>query len=61
MYEDKVTLVKTGDCVHQRPSSVHDLFDYSSDMEFLEIISPADYKTIEMSGPCPVPLSTPWT
>jgi hypothetical protein len=29
MYNDKLTLVKTGDCVHQRPGIVHDLFDYS--------------------------------
>jgi mannose-6-phosphate isomerase-like protein (cupin superfamily) len=28
MYNDKLTLVKTGDCVHQRPGIVHDLFDY---------------------------------
>jgi mannose-6-phosphate isomerase-like protein (cupin superfamily) len=61
MYDDKVTLVKAGDCVHQRPGIVHDLFDYSPDMEFLEIISPADYKTIEVPGPCPVPPPTPWT
>ena len=61
MYDDKLTLVKTGDCVHQRPGIVHDLFDYSPDMEFLEIIGPADYKTIEMPGPCPAPPPTTWT
>ena len=61
MYNDKLTLVKTGDCVHQRPGIVHDLFDYSPDMEFLEIIGPADYKTIEAPGPCPAPPPTPWT
>jgi quercetin dioxygenase-like cupin family protein len=60
MYEDKVTLVKAGDCVHQRPGIVHFLFDYSPDMEYLEIASPADFKTIEMPGPCPVPEPTPW-
>ena len=60
MYEDKVTLVKTGDCVHQRPGIVHFLFDYSPDMEYLEIASPADLKTVEMPGPCPVPPPTPW-
>ena len=61
MYNDKLTLVKTGDCVHQRPGIVHDLFDYSPDMEFLEIISPADYQTIEVTGPCAAPAPTPWT
>jgi quercetin dioxygenase-like cupin family protein len=61
MYEEKVTLVRAGDCVHQRPGIVHDLFDYSPDMEFLEIISPADYQTIEVTGPCAAPAPTPWT
>ncbi len=61
MYEDKVTLVKTGDCVHQRPGIVHYLFDYSKDMEYLEIASPADFTTIEMPGPCAIPPVTPWT
>jgi quercetin dioxygenase-like cupin family protein len=48
MYEDKVTLVKAGDCVHQRPGIVHFLFDYSPDMDYLEIASP-------------VPPPTPWS
>jgi len=29
-------------------------------MEYLEIASPADFKTIEMPGPCPIPPVTPW-
>ena len=60
MYEDKVTLVSAGDCVHQQPGITHFLFDYSPDMEYLEIVSPADFKTIEMPGPCAVPKPTPW-
>lgn len=60
MYEDKETLVKAGDCVHQRPGIVHYLFDYSPDMEYLEIVSPADFATIDMPGPCAVPPPTPW-
>ena len=60
MYEDKETLVEAGDCVHQRPGIVHYLFDYSSDMEYLEITSPADFATVEMPGPCAVPAVTPW-
>ena len=35
MYEDKITLVEAGDCVHQRPGIAHYLFDYSPDMEYL--------------------------
>jgi quercetin dioxygenase-like cupin family protein len=61
MYEDKPTLVKAGDCVHQRPGIVHYLFDYSPDMEYLEIVSPADFKTVEMPAPTDkVPPVTPW-
>ncbi len=60
MYEDKNTLVSAGDCVHQRPGIVHYLFDYSPDMEYLEIVGPADFKTVEVSGPCVVPEPTPW-
>lgn len=60
MYENKVTLVSAGDCVHQRPGIVHYLFDYSPDMEYLEIVGPADFATVEMPGPCAVPAPTPW-
>jgi quercetin dioxygenase-like cupin family protein len=60
MYEDKETLVAAGDCVHQRPGITHFLFDYSPDMEYLEIAAPADFKTVEVEGPCPVPPVTPW-
>jgi quercetin dioxygenase-like cupin family protein len=60
MYEDKETLVAAGDCVHQRPGIVHYLFDYSPDMEYLEIVGPADFKTIDVEGPCAVPAVTPW-
>jgi mannose-6-phosphate isomerase-like protein (cupin superfamily) len=60
MYEDKPTLVKAGDVVHQRPGIVHYLFDYSPDMEYLEIVSPADFSTVPMPGPCEVPPVTPW-
>jgi quercetin dioxygenase-like cupin family protein len=60
MYEDKETLVEAGDVVHQRPGITHYLFDYSPDMEYLEIAGPADFSTIPMPGPCPVPEPTPW-
>ncbi len=48
MYEDKGTLVEAGDVVHQRPGIRHFLFDYSPDMEYLEIVSPADFKSIDV-------------
>jgi quercetin dioxygenase-like cupin family protein len=60
MYEDKETLVAAGDCVHQRPGITHYLFDYSPDMEYLEVVGPADFTTVEVEGPCPVPPVTPW-
>jgi len=60
MYEDKVTLVSAGDCVHQRPGITHYLFDYSPDMEYLEIVGPADFGTVEVEGPCAIPPATPW-
>ena len=62
MYEDNVTLVEAGDCVHQRPGICHYLFDYSPDMEYLEIAGPADFGTVDADAPCEtVPPVTPWT
>jgi quercetin dioxygenase-like cupin family protein len=55
MYEDQETLVEAGDVVHQRPGIVHYLFDYSPDMEYLEVVGPADFTTIDAEGPCAVP------
>jgi len=61
MYEDKETLVKAGDCIHQRPGIVHYLFDYSPDMEYLEVVGPADFGSIDVEkGPCAIPAPTPW-
>ena len=60
MYEDKETLVAAGDCVHQRPGITHYLFDYSEDMEYMEIVSPADFKTIPVDAVCEVPAVTRW-
>jgi len=60
MYEDKIHLVEAGDCVHQRPGIVHYLYDYSPDMEYLEIITPVDYGTEPAEGPCDIPAPTPW-
>ena len=56
MYGDKDTLVEAGDCVHQRPGIVHFLYDYSPDMEYLEVVGPADFDTVDMPAPagCPI-------
>ena len=60
MYEDKETLVEAGDVVHQRPGIRHYLFDYSPDMEYLEIVSPADFKSVDCEPAAEVPAPTPW-
>ena len=60
MYEDKEHLVAAGDCVHQRPGITHYLFDYSPDMEYLEVVAPADFATVEAAAPAPVPAPAPW-
>ena len=60
MYEDKETLVEAGDVVHQRPGIAHYLFDYSADMEYLEIVSPADFKSVDLEPVCELPAPTPW-
>ena len=60
MYEDKELVIEAGDCVHQRPGITHYLFDYSPDMEYLEVVGPADFGTVEVEGPCAVPAPAPW-
>ena len=60
MYGTRETLVAAGDCVNQMPGIVHHLFDYSPDMEYLEIVGPADFSTVDVKGPCEVPEPMPW-
>jgi quercetin dioxygenase-like cupin family protein len=60
MYEDKETLVAAGDCVHQRPGIAHFLFDYSPDMEYLEVVGPADFGSVEAASLCEVPDPAAW-
>ena len=60
MYGDQETLVEAGDCVHQRPGIVHYLFDYSPDMEYIEVVSPADFGTVDEAAPCEVPAPKGW-
>jgi mannose-6-phosphate isomerase-like protein (cupin superfamily) len=60
MYNDQETLVSAGDCVHQAPGIVHYLFDYSPDMEYIEVVGPAEFATLHVEGPCEVPPPKPW-
>jgi quercetin dioxygenase-like cupin family protein len=60
MYEDRETLVSAGDCVHQAPGVRHFLFDYSPDMEYLEVVGPADFTSVGVEGPCAVPAPKKW-
>jgi mannose-6-phosphate isomerase-like protein (cupin superfamily) len=60
MYEDKDTLVAAGDCIHQRPGIRHYLYDYSPDMEYLEVVGPANFTSVDVEGPCAVPAPAPW-
>lgn len=60
MYEDQETLVAAGDCVHQAPGLRHYLFDYSPDMEYLEVVGPAVFTDVPVKGPCAVPLPQSW-
>lgn len=60
MHGDQQTLLEAGDCVHQRPGIVHDLFDGSPDMETIEVVGPADFGTVEVEGPCAVPAPKGW-
>ena len=60
MYEDKETLVEAGDVVHQRPGIAHYLLDYSADMGYPEIVSPADFTSVEVDPVCEVPAAAPW-
>ncbi len=60
MYEDQESLVEAGDCVHQAPGIRHYLFDYSPDMEYLEVVGPAAFTSIEAEGPCAVPEPMRW-
>jgi quercetin dioxygenase-like cupin family protein len=50
IYGDKPTLVEAGDVVVQQPGLIHYLYDYSPDMEYMEICSPADFGSLEVHG-----------
>ena len=58
MYNDKVTVIEAGDCIVQPSGIVHLLFDYSLDMEYLEIVSPIDPGHYNVKDPYTAPLPT---
>jgi hypothetical protein len=38
----------------------HYLFDYSPDMEYLEVVGPADFKTVDVAPVCDIPPVEGW-
>ncbi|HKU05529.1 MAG TPA: cupin domain-containing protein [Bradyrhizobium sp.] len=44
------TLMQEGSCWTQPPKIRHMILDYSDDVELLEIILPADFKTVELTA-----------
>ena len=58
-YDGVETSVEAGDCVHQRPGIVHSLYDWSDDMEFMEIIMPGDFATTGVTAPAVTAMQTP--
>jgi len=54
------SIVAAGDYVRQRPGVTHFLFDYSPDMECLEVAGPADFKTVDVAAPALVPAPKLW-
>jgi hypothetical protein len=52
--------VSAGGCVHQRPGGHHYLFDYSPDMECLEVAGPGDLSIVDIEPVYEVPSSEGW-
>ena len=44
------TLMKQGSCWTQPPRIKHLIMDYSDDVELLEVILPAEFKTVELAA-----------
>ena len=47
-YEGDVVTMREGSCWLQPPRIKHAVLDYSDDCELLEIVLPADFKTVEL-------------
>ena len=45
--------IRKGDCINQRPMIKHREIAYSDDFEVLEIVSPADFRTVVVDAPTP--------
>jgi len=60
MYDGASVHVGKGDCVYMPPGITHYLYDYSPDMEFLEIESPVEALTESVPALCETPEPTPW-
>ena len=49
-YEDiGVVTLEAGDCAHQRPLVPHRELAHSHDLELIEIVSPANFKTVTVA------------
>lgn len=46
-----VRTIRKGDCINQRPMVKHREIAYSDDFEVLEIVAPADFRTVIVDGP----------
>ncbi|MFM9972394.1 MAG: cupin domain-containing protein [Burkholderiales bacterium] len=46
-----VKLMQRGSCWLQPPGIKHSVLDYSDDVELLEVILPADFKTVTLESP----------
>ena len=46
-----VRTLRKGDCINQRPMVKHREVEYSDDYEVLEIVAPADFKTVIVDPP----------
>ena len=45
-----VVRLEAGSCVHQPPGIRHREIGHSPDVELLEVVTPGDFKTVEVSG-----------
>lgn len=45
-----VVTVEAGSCLHNPPGNPHNVFEYSDDLEFLEVTAPADYATVDVES-----------
>jgi mannose-6-phosphate isomerase-like protein (cupin superfamily) len=52
-----IVTLEAGACLHNPPGNAHNVFEFSEDLEFIEITAPADYPTVDVeSVDNPVPV-----